>query len=494
MYALHLEMLSALAVLGFAKVWAGDLGDWPSCALENKGFRVSQPVFADVRPFIDDPDQVRNRTVTFTSDGTLGMALRDKPDALGEFVHDVIKDSQAWNSGVRKGWIITEVNGRPFSVTERLLDVGKDFDDAKREGSTLVVKFAVRTIVDCSNSNCAHSDRFPTKSMYSCAVACNDVEACQWWSLETQDADSLCVLMQDNKSGLKNIVGTFMGPRACQPKPQRGTSEAWPQCISTNAHVRMEGGPVYMDVRPFLQHFDDRHRDVVFSSEGDIGMVLRETPHEYGEVVHDVIEESQAWNVGVRKGWIIKEVDGKPFKKTEGIEDVSHDFWKAKRDAPTVRVKFDIRSFLDCTNGDCTYSDKFPATSETACADVCSQNQACGWWSFGFEDGVRKCWLRSSNRGLKAAEGSFAGSRTCSPPHAGQQYLWLAVAALLLVLLWQPAGAAALILPNMQKVSDQWVNSKELEGAMPSTMELAKVGEMDNLLSKSSSEDVMDVL
>merc|ERR1711896_43875 len=112
-----------------------------------------------------------------------------------------------------------------------------------------------------------------------------------------------------------------------------------------------------------------------------------------GGVVSEVLEGSQAMNAGIHAGWIIKELDGKPFNRAESLPLVRQEFDAAKSEAPGLIVKFDVRSSRDCTNGDCQKSDKLPVHSEEDCAKVCSQIVACEWWSFGIEDGDKMCWL-----------------------------------------------------------------------------------------------------
>merc|ERR1719199_23207 len=160
-------MLNALILLGAfvqstsVHLRATPSKQWPACVLHDTAVRSPQPAFADVRPFIRYPDKVRHRTVTFTSEGQIGMALQEQPHDLGEVVKDVLPGSQAEIAGVRKGWIITQIDGKPFSSQERLRDVVEDFTRAKLKSSTLTVKYDVRTFIDCADGDCSHSDKFP---------------------------------------------------------------------------------------------------------------------------------------------------------------------------------------------------------------------------------------------------------------------------------------------------------------------------------------------
>ena len=73
---------------------------WPSCLLSGLTFRAQNPIYVDVRRFINRPDNLRHRTVTYSSDEHVGMALRDQPHDLGELVLDVVPGGQAERAGV----------------------------------------------------------------------------------------------------------------------------------------------------------------------------------------------------------------------------------------------------------------------------------------------------------------------------------------------------------------------------------------------------------
>merc|ERR1712232_1015976 len=161
-----------------------------------------------------------------------------------------------------------------------------------------------------------------------------------------------------------------------------------------------------------------------FDADRDIGLILREKPTAFGEVVEDVVEGSQASTSGVKKGWIILNVNGKAFTKDGGVEDAGAAMQKMRDTNTGLVVKFDVRTSIDCTNGDCSRSDKVPAETEAACASACGQVDKCMWWSFGDEDGDSMCWFRASGKGLKADERSSAGDKACSPPTGGWNLRW----------------------------------------------------------------------
>jgi hypothetical protein len=343
------------------------------------------------------------------------MALRDEPHDLGELVLDVVAGGQAEKAGVRKGWIIKEINGKLFSPTERLNDVAKDFDKARKSGKTLIIKYDVRTYFDCLNATCTKSDRFPTESVERCAEACSLVSECQWWAFGPNDADNMC-LLEGKMKGFVESPRITMGAQACAPKASWGLSSSWPKCVMKNTHIYSEAGSVFADVRPFITRTDEaRHRVVSFTTDADLGLILREKPSSTGEVVDEVTNPSQAWDAGVRKGWIIVEVSGKSFRKGQGVDDADSELKKLKGTAPALIVKFDVKTTVDCTNGDCSRSDKLPASTEAECAQFCSKIAGCQWWTFGVEEEDKMCWLRASARPAKATEGSSAGDRACSP-------------------------------------------------------------------------------
>lgn len=403
---------------------------WPSCLLQGMTFRTLNPIYADVRPYINHPDKVRHRTITYSSDEQVGMALRDQPHDLGELVLDVVPGGQAEKAGVRKGWIIKEINGKPFSSTERLNNIADDFGKARTSGSSLVVKYDVQTYFDCWNATCTKSDRFPTESMPRCAEACQVIPECQWWAYGPLDTDNMCQL-QGKSTGFVQNFATVLGAKKCSPKATWGLASSWPKCVMKNTHIYGEAGAAFADVRPLIARSDEsRHRMVTFTSDGDFGLILRDKPAATGEVVDEVTKPSQAWTAGVRKGWIIVEVSGKSFRKGDGVDDAESALKALKGTAPALIVKFDVKSSMDCTNGDCSRSDKLPAATEAECAAHCSKILTCQWWTFGVEEEDKMCWLRTGANPAKALEGSSAGDRACVPESSGK---WFRIFSLVLV-------------------------------------------------------------
>jgi len=161
--------------------------------------------------------------------------------------------SQAEAAGVQTGWIIKEVDGKPFSLKDRLADVVQDFAMAKKADSTLTVKFDVRTSMDCARGNCKNSDQFPTESKEDCAEACHRSEMCQWWYLHKEDADSVCSLTRD-VLGYGSESGSVTGSRTCLPESVR----RWPHCVVVDSKLPATNALVRTDVRALVGTVDPK--------------------------------------------------------------------------------------------------------------------------------------------------------------------------------------------------------------------------------------------
>jgi len=230
-------------------------------------------------------------------------------------------------------------------------------------------------------------------------------------------------LLQGKSTGFIANTQMVLGSKKCSPQPTWGLSSSWPKCVMKNTHIYAEAGAAFADVRAFITRSDEsRHRMVSFSSDTDFGLILRDKPSVVGEVVDEVTRPSQGWDAGVRKGWIIVEVSGKSFRKGDGVDDAENELKTLKGTAPALMIKFDVKSSMDCTDGDCSRSDKLPAATEAECATHCSKIPGCAWWTFGVEEEDKMCWLRSSAGPAKATEGSSAGDRACNPDGGGRSW------------------------------------------------------------------------
>lgn len=66
-----------------------------------------------------------------------------------------------------------------------------------------------------------------------------------------------------------------------------------------------------------------------------------------------------------------------------------------------------------CWNNDCTETDKFTCASMESCSTMCRKVASCHWWTWGDEDGAKKCWLRSSRSRAEKRYGFASGARGC---------------------------------------------------------------------------------
>merc|ERR1711937_441071 len=111
----------------------------------------------------------------------------------------------------------------------------------------------------------------------------------------------MCFL-EGKMTGFVESPRITMGAQTCAPKASWGLSSSWPKCVMKNTHIYSEAGSVFADVRPFISRADEvRHRVVSFTTDADLGLILREKPSATGEVVDEVTNPSQAWDAGVRK-------------------------------------------------------------------------------------------------------------------------------------------------------------------------------------------------
>merc|ERR1712178_50918 len=119
-----------------------------------------------------------------------------------------------------------ELDGRPFNTQEALPLIRRDFDAAKAAAPGLIVKFDVMSSRDCTNGDCANSDKLPVASEAACAKVCGQVFACKWWVFGTEETDTMCWLRNGNK-GLKPMQGSSVGRQSCQLEEDTSWSSWW---------------------------------------------------------------------------------------------------------------------------------------------------------------------------------------------------------------------------------------------------------------------------
>uniref|UniRef100_A0A6T1H7Q6 Apple domain-containing protein n=1 Tax=Alexandrium monilatum TaxID=311494 RepID=A0A6T1H7Q6_9DINO len=83
----------------------------------------------------------------------------------------------------------------------------------------------------------------------------------------------------------------------------------------------------------------------------------------------------------------------------------------------------DLQSFgvkAGCFEDDCSNTDKFKATKVESCAYVCKSLELCQWWTYGEQDGMKKCFLRVGDAGRETADGWVSGAKECAPDNAAE--------------------------------------------------------------------------
>lgn len=141
------------------------------------------------------------------------------------------------------------------------------------------------------------------------------------------------------------------------------------------------------------------------------------------------------------------------------------------RHAGAHAIFVDLSSFgtAGCWQNDCKNSDKFNAADQGICARACASVDECTHWTFGEQEGARKCFMRKSDGGREEADGWMAGPKACAPaslPHAQ-----LALTAAELPLLQACDAGKSDQCPDMAKAVSTWkyaINAlkKATEGAL----------------------------
>jgi len=81
----------------------------------------------------------------------------------------------------------------------------------------------------------------------------------------------------------------------------------------------------------------------------------------------------------------------------------------------TLMTDVSMFGLSGCFLDDCQKSDKWISVSYASCADACSKTPDCTDWTYGLEDGSKKCWLRKGQGGKEALAGYVYGDVTCRP-------------------------------------------------------------------------------
>lgn len=67
-----------------------------------------------------------------------------------------------------------------------------------------------------------------------------------------------------------------------------------------------------------------------------------------------------------------------------------------------------------CWLDNCAETDVFTSETLERCSVACFEEPSCHWWTWGTEDGVRKCWLREKRNGREKRFGFASGHRHCA--------------------------------------------------------------------------------
>lgn len=87
------------------------------------------------------------------------------------------------------------------------------------------------------------------------------------------------------------------------------------------------------------------------------------------------------------------------------------------RHAGAHAIFVDLSAFghAGCWQNDCKNSDKFNADDHGICARTCASIDDCTHWTFGEQDGTKKCFFRKSDAGRENAEGWTSAAKSCAP-------------------------------------------------------------------------------
>uniref|UniRef100_A0A7S1PRJ8 Apple domain-containing protein n=1 Tax=Alexandrium catenella TaxID=2925 RepID=A0A7S1PRJ8_ALECA len=93
-----------------------------------------------------------------------------------------------------------------------------------------------------------------------------------------------------------------------------------------------------------------------------------------------------------------------------------------------IFVDASLYAHSGCFQNDCGMTDKFRAADLGVCGRACSELEECTHWSFGYQDGMTKCFLRKSDGGRETLMGSFSGGKACAPAPLPAAFVALATA------------------------------------------------------------------
>jgi len=74
-----------------------------------------------------------------------------------------------------------------------------------------------------------------------------------------------------------------------------------------------------------------------------------------------------------------------------------------------------VGKYEGCANDDCHNTDKFASPSPVDCSTTCANVDGCNFWTYGYEQEISKCFMRSSENGVTSFGGFTSGSVDCAP-------------------------------------------------------------------------------
>ncbi|KAF4686137.1 hypothetical protein FOZ60_005630 [Perkinsus olseni] len=140
--------------------------------------------------------------------------------------------------------------------------------------------------------------------------------------------------------------------------------------------------------------------------------------------------DCQQWTFGVEstmyKCWLWAQTAGQEFRRdfSSGARECSPSIWPDCIEQETIirnagkAVWFDATVFgsdaIDgCYASDCSFTDKFIVNEPSECGSTCAKLPDCEFWTYGQEDGLTKCWLRTADDGREHNTTFISGNRAC---------------------------------------------------------------------------------
>jgi len=120
--------------------------------------------------------------------------------------------------------------------------------------------------------------------------------------------------------------------------------------------------------------------------------------------------------------------------------------------AHAIFVDISSHGAAGCWQNDCKHSDKFNSADMGICARACAHSADCTHWTYGEQDGAKKCFLRKSDGGREQSDSWVSGSKACSPEALPDAFVAFTAGQLL-----QPCdGGKSDACPDMARAVSTW--------------------------------------